>query len=402
MTSRLAIDGGTPTRTESFPVWPVYDEREEQALLAVLHSRKWGMGGGQIETFAQRFAEFQGAGYGVCVPNGTVSLQLALRTLGIGPGDEVITVPFTFIATVSPILWQGAKPVFVDIAWDSFNIDVEQVEGAITERTKAIMPVHLGGRPADMDAIQDVAQKYNLPIIEDACQSWGASWRGQGTGSMGAFGGFSFQASKNVTAGEGGILLTNDQDLYQRAWSLHNVGRGMDNATFEFEMLGDNMRMTEWVAAILNVQLERLPEQTARRQENARYLAEAISEVPGLTPLAADERITSNAYHLFRLRFDADAFSGHTRNEFVDAMRAEGIVTCSPGYQYPLSSSPAIREKMSQLFGPDALPNPNDYPVTIRAANEGLWLYQSTLLGTQSDLESVVEAARKIQRAWGN
>ncbi|MEM7035060.1 MAG: DegT/DnrJ/EryC1/StrS family aminotransferase [Chloroflexota bacterium] len=398
--STLAIDGGKPTRTEAFPEWPYYDEAEEKALLGVLHSKKWGLGGTQVDTFAERFAEFQDAKYGVCVPNGTHSLQLALRTLGIGHGDEVITVPFTFIATVSPILWVGAKPVFVDIEWDSFNMDASKIEDVITERTKAIMPVHLGGRPANMDGILAVAKKHNLAVIEDACQAWGGQWRDQGVGAIGHVGGFSFQSSKNINAGEGGIMLTNDSELYERAWSLHNVGRVKGATSFELEILGGNMRMTEWVAAILNVQFDRLPAQMARRQDNARYLSEAISEVSGLEPLAQDDRITSDAYHVYRLRYDSEAFGGKSRDEFVAAMREEGITTCSPGYQHPLSTSKAIHNEMTKQFGPDSVPDAEDYPITTKASQEGFWLYQSTLLAEHSDMDSVVEAAQKIQTAW--
>lgn len=398
--SNLAIDGGQPTRTEPFPEWPIYDGAEEKALLDVLHSKKWGLGGTQVDRFAERFAAYQGAKHGICVPNGTTALQLALQALQIGPGDEVITVPFTFIATASPILAVGAKPVFVDIEWGSFNMDPTKIEAAITTRTKAIMPVHLGGRPANMDGIQDVAKRHDLPIIEDACQAWGGRWRDQGVGSIGKVGGFSFQSSKNISAGEGGILLTNDTDLYDYAWSLHNVGRSRTETSYELNILGGNMRMTEWAAAILNTQLDRFPEQTATRQENARYLAEAITEVTGLTPLDTDARITSDALHLFRLRYDAAAFGGKSRDDFVAAMRAEGIVTISPGYQQPLTAIPAIQQEIKKRFGPDAMPAADQYPITQKATNAGLWLYQSTLLGNQQDLDSVVDAAKKIQQAW--
>lgn len=401
MSEQLAIDGGQPTRTEPFPSWPVFDDREEKALLEVLHSARWGIGGSKGEAFARKFAEFQGARFGIPVPNGTSALELSLRALGVRSGDEVITSPYTFVATASPILWLGAKPVFVDIEWDSFNIDPAKIEAAITPRTKAIIPVHLGGRPADMDGVVAVAKKHNLPVLEDACQAWGSSWRGQGVGGIGSMGAFSFQSSKNINAGEGGMVLTNDSDLYELAWSLHNVGRSRTGDPHHQDILGGNMRMTEWAAAVLLVQLERLPEHTEIRQNNARYLGEALSEIEGLSPLAQDDRITSNGYHLFRIRYDATAFGGHTKDEFVTTMRAEGITPCGPGYVVSLAESPAIRQAMAERFGADSAPDIANYPVTKRASTEGMWLSQTALLGSRQDMDSIVAAIQKIQRAWG-
>ncbi len=225
MSTQLAIDGGTPIRTAPFPAWPIYDEREERNLLEVLRSGQWGIGGSKVAQFEQRFAEYQGAAFGVCVPNGTLALQMALNTLGIGPGDEVITTPYTFIATASAVIQQGAVPVFVDIDLDTYDIDPRWLEAAITPRTKGIVPVHLAGRPADMDAIMDVARRHGLRVLEDACQAWGAEWRGRRVGAIGDLGAFSFQSSKNVAAGEGGMVITNDEALGELCWSLHNVGR---------------------------------------------------------------------------------------------------------------------------------------------------------------------------------
>ena len=400
MSEHLAINGGQPSRTKPFPSWPIYDEREEKALLEVLHSAKWGIGGSKGEEFARKFAEFQGARFGVAVPNGTSALELSLRALGVQAGDEVITSAYTFIATASPILWLGAKPVFVDVEWDSFNIDPSKIEAAITPRTKAIVPVHLGGRPADMDGVLAVAKKHNLPVLEDACQAWASSWRGQGVGGIGSLGAFSFQSSKNINAGEGGMVLTNDPDLYELCWSLHNVGRSRSGNPHQQEILGGNMRITEWAAAILLVQLERLPEHTEIRQTNARYLGEALSEIEGLSPLAPDDRITSNGHHLFRIRYDAAAFGGHSKAEFVAALRAEGITPCGPGYVVSLAESPAIHQAMSERFGPDSKPDIATLPVTKRASTEGMWLGQTALLGDQQDMDDIVGAMRKIQTAW--
>ena len=204
MTSRLAIDGGDPVRTAPFPSWPVFDEREERHLLEVLHSGKWGeITGDKVTTFAARFAEYQGAKYGICVPNGTMAIQLGLKALGVGPGDEVITTPYTFVATASAALLLGAKPVFVDVRPDTCNLDPERLEAAITPKTKVIIPVHIGGQPADLDEVMRVAKKHGLRVLEDACQAWGAEWSGTRVGAIGDLGCFSFQAGKNINAGEG-------------------------------------------------------------------------------------------------------------------------------------------------------------------------------------------------------
>lgn len=397
MTEKLAIDGGQPVRPHPFPAWPVFDEREERALLEVLHSGSWGIfGGDKVRTFAQRFAEFQGARFGVCVPNGTLALELAYRALGIGPGDEIITTPYTFVATATAALTVGARPVFVDIDPDTYNIDPTKIEAAITPRTKALVPVHIGGQPADMDAVMAVASRHNLRVVEDACQAWGAAWRGRRVGAIGDLGAFSFQQSKNISAGEGGIVLTNDPDLYELCWSLHNVGRVRSGAWYQHEILGGNLRMTEWQAAILLVQLERLPEHMTNRDANARYLSEALSEVKGLTPLPADPRVTQHARHLFIVRYDPGAFGGRSLNEFIAAWKAEGIEPCGAGY-VPLNRTPAVQRTMAELFGIDELPT---CPVAERAAETTIWLFQHAFLGDRRDMDDIVAAARKIQRAW--
>lgn len=398
MVERLAIDGGQPVRTRPFPKWPVYDAREERAVLEVLRSGDWGpLTGERVHTFEQRFAEFQGARFGVCVPNGTLALELAFRALGIGHGDEVITSPYTFIATASAALYVGARPVFVDIDPDSYNIDPTKIEAAITGRTRALAPVHIGGRPADMDAVLDIARRHHLRVVEDACQAWGAAWRGRRVGALGDLGAFSFQSSKHVTAGEGGIVLTNDPELYELCWSLHNVGRTRTGVWYYHEVLGGNYRMTEWQGAILLAQLERLPEHMAIREANARYLSEALSEVAGLSPLPADPRVTSQSHHMFIIRYDPNAFGGRSRDDFIAAWQAEGIAPCGAGY-VPLNHSPAILRAMKERFGIDELP---PCPVAERLAETTIWLGQVALLDDRSDIDSIVAAARKIQRAWG-
>lgn len=398
--SRLALDGGDPVRTAPFPDWPVAGEREEQLLLEVLRSGGWGeLTGDKVTTFAARFAAYQGARFGTCVPNGTMAIQLGLRALGIGPGDEVITTPYTFIATASAALLLGAKPVFVDIDPATCNLDPAKIEPAITARTKAIVPVHIGGQPADLDGVMAVARRHGLRVLEDACQAWGAEWRGRRVGAIGDLGAFSFQAGKNITAGEGGILVTNDPELSELCWSLHNVGRVRQGAWYQHEILGWNFRMTEWQGAVLLAQLERLPEQEPLRDAGARYFDEALAGIPGVVPVGVDPRVTRHGHHLYPVHYDAAAFGGHDRDAFLGALRAEGITCTSAGY-VPLTQSPAIHRALADLFGPQGTAGLADCPVAERVSQEVFWLTQVALLGDEEALGSVVAAIRKIQAAW--
>jgi dTDP-4-amino-4,6-dideoxygalactose transaminase len=400
VTSRLAIDGGEPVRTEPFPSWPVFDEREERLLLEVLHSGKWGeLTGDKVTTFAARFAEYQGAKYGICVPNGTMAIQLGLKALGVGPGDEVITTPYTFIATASAALLLGAKPVFVDVHPDTCNLDPRRIEAAITPRTKAIVPVHIGGQPADLDGVLDVARAHGLKVLEDACQAWGAEWKGRRVGAIGDLGAFSFQAGKNINAGEGGIIVTNDPELAEICWSLHNVGRVRGGEWYQHELLGWNFRMTEWQGAVLLAQLDRLPEQEPVRERAARYLDAALAEINGVSPIAVDSRVTRHGHHLYPVRYEPAAFGGRSRDQFLDAFKAEGITCVSAGY-VPLTSSPAIQRTLNEYFGPESLAQLDNCPVADEVARDVFWLSQVALLADDYALASIPAAIRKIQAAW--
>ena len=396
--NQLAINGGAPVRTAPFPDWPIADEREERLLLEVLYSGKWGiMQGDKVRIFQEQFAAYQGARYALCVPNGTLALQLALMALGVKPGDEVIVPAYTFIATVSSALQLGARPVFVDIDPDSYTLDPAKIEAAITPKTKAIIPVHLGGRPADMDGMLEVARPHGLAVLEDACQAWGAEWRGQRVGAIGSLGAFSFQSSKNITAGEGGALVTNDEALYETCWSLHNVGRTRTGAWYFHDLLGLNLRMTEWQGAILIAQLGRVDEHFPRREDSARYLSQELARLGGLSALPDHPDVTRNARHLLILRYNAAAFGGQPLPEFVKALEAEGITPISQGY-VPLHHSPAIRKTMQALFDVD--PAQTTLPCTEQAASQTLWIQQTALLGTRQDMDDIVSAVEKIQNAW--
>jgi dTDP-4-amino-4,6-dideoxygalactose transaminase len=390
---KLAIKGGNPVRTKPFTRWPVFDEREERALLEVLRSGHWGrITGKKNEEFEEKFSKFVGANYGVTCVNGTAALEIALRAMNIGKGDEVIVPAYTFIATASACILVGADPVFVDIDPNTYNIDPKQIEQAITTKTKAIIAVHIGGCPANMDEIMRIARKYNLLVIEDAAQAHGAEWRGKKVGSIGDMASFSFQASKNINAGEGGIVTTNNKKFADMAWSLMNVGRVKEGGWYDHPILSWNYRMTEFQAAILLVQMERIEEQMKKREENATYLADGLKKIGGVEPLVPDAGVTRHAYHLFIFRYNRDEFKGVKRETFLKALNAEGI-PASPGY-VPLYKFPAI------LDWPYKQRDYRDVylPVTEKACfEEGIWLSQNILLGPKEDMDDILTAISKIK-----
>jgi len=350
MPKHLAIDGGTPVRTSAFPSWPVWGERERELVLEALDSGNWGeLSGDKVQAFENRFAAHQLARFALAVPNGTQALEVGFQALGIGPGDEVITTAYTFIATVSAIFAVGAKPVFVDIDPRTNLIDPSLIEAAITARTRAIVPVHIGGQPCDLDGVLEVAGRHGLPVLEDAAQAVGAEWKGTRVGAIGDLGTFSFQESKNLSGGEGGAIVTNRQDLHDLAWSLHNCGRGPASGTFDFERLGGNYRMTELTGALLLAQLERLEGQMAVRDRNAAILTDGLADISGLEPTLIDERVTRHAWHLYQIRYDAPAFGGRSREDFIAALIAEGI-PASAGY-VPLTSIDAIHRSRAARRG---------------------------------------------------
>jgi dTDP-4-amino-4,6-dideoxygalactose transaminase len=405
-TTSLAVDGGPKTRSKEWPAWPIYDETEAQALLEVLHSGQWwSVGGKKVPEFEEAFAKFQDAKFGVCVPNGTIALEVALRALGIGCGDEVIVPPYTFIATASSVLAVSATPVFVDIEPNSLNIDPTKIEAAITSRTKAIIPVHIAGCPANMDGVLAVAQKHGLTVIEDAAQAHAAEWSGRKVGALGLCGTFSFQASKNLNSGEGGIIITNDEATADKLWSVHNVGRTKSGRWYEHHILGGNFRMTEWQAAILLTQLTRLPEQTARRSENAAYLTQRLAGTSGIMTLTTDPRVTQHAYHLYAFRYDPAGFGGRTVEEFLTALNAEGV-PCSSGY-VPLYKEKVFQNKQAGQGAWCQAGRRIDYaayaeqcPVCEQVCKDTVWLGQSMLLGVKEDMDDIAEAIKKIQNAW--
>jgi len=398
----LAICGGEPVRTAEFPRWPIFGKPEEEALLRVLHSGKWGrLDGNEVEAFERRFAEYHNVRYAVAVVNGTVSLRIALLAAGIQAGDEVIVPPYTFLATASCVLEANATPIFVDLEPDTYNIDPAAIERAITPRTRAIIPVHLAGLPADMDAIVAIARRHNLIVIEDAAHAHGAEYKGRRVGSIGQMASFSFQSSKNLCSGEGGIILTGDEQFYERCKSMHNCGRIPGGAWYEHHVICGNYRLSEFQGALLNAQFDRFDEQAKHREEMGRYLHQRLAKVPGVTPQNRDRYPVRHGYHLFVFRYDASVY-GVPRSAFIKALAAEGV-PAAEGYVIPLHKQRLFVDK---AFGPytaclQARPDLDfgklSLPVCDRAsAGEGAWLYQALLLGSKADMDDIARAFEKI------
>jgi dTDP-4-amino-4,6-dideoxygalactose transaminase len=398
----LAINGGSKVRNKPFPKWPQFDETDERVLVDVLRSEQWGStSGSRVHEFEKAFAEFTGAQFATCVTNGTAALEIALMAVGVGIGDEVIVPPYTFIATASSVLSVGAAPIFVDVEADTFNLDAAKIEAAVTPRTKAIIPVHMAGCPANMDAIMEVARQHGLRVIEDAAQAHGATWKGVHVGNLSDAGTFSFQSSKNLNSGEGGAIITNDPDVDRMVWSIHNVGRRREGAWYEHPVLGSNFRMTEFQGALLMSQMKSLRDQIALREENGKYLSARLAELGGLTPCRRDERVTTHAWHLFMMRYDASQFGGASKSRFAQALNAEGI-PCSAGYGQPLYREEVFHKDPRVLIVLQAHGGGVDYskfdcPVAEQVCREAVWFYQSTLLGAQEDMDDIVTAVGKIK-----
>ena len=393
--SRLALLGGEPIRTKPLFDWPVRDEREEKALIDVLRSGKWWYGE-KVAEFERLYADFQGSRHGVSCMNGTAALFIAIKALGIGFGDEVITTPITFIATTSAIIIAGGIPVYVDVVEDTLNIDLDKIEEAITPRTKAILPVHVFGRPIDMDRLMAIAKKHNLVVIEDAAHCWGGQYKGRGLGTIGAAGTFSFQQTKNMTSSEGGIVLTNDEETRVRCWSFMNCGRWPGKPWYYMENISPNQRMTEFQAALLIVQLSRMEQQMKQRVRTHDFFYQKMQGIPGIRTMAPEhESSTRRSHHGMAFRFIPEQWDGLSRDRLVEAMGAEGV-PISSGYGFPLYKEPALLKR-------ENLP-PGDYPDygslnlphAEKAGREGLLIPQTMLLAEPEEAMDILRAIEKI------
>ena len=406
MSGRLALRGGTPVRQKPWPAWPqndpaLWETKIEPALRRVYRSGAEGLPGTEAKRFGQAFADYCGASYGVMTPHGTDALMAALTGAldldGIADSGEAILPNYTFIATASAALDRRFSLCLVDIDPQTLTLCPNAVEAAADPaRTTALLPVHLGGHPVDMEPILEIAERRGLKTIEDCAQAHGAEYKGRKVGSLGDAGAFSFQSSKNLTAGEGGMVTTNDEAIRNRVAAFKDVGRHPEGERWEYPRIGWNYRPSEYLAALLSVRLERLDDETRRRNENAEYLTSLLEGADGLAPPRSADYATAHGYHLYMCRYDADAFGGRTRDEFCAALRAEGV-PCSAGYTAPLSESPALkrlRELRPDLIRVEPCPNVKD------AAARSVWLPQNLLLGSRRDMDDIAEAAEKVCSAF--
>lgn len=405
-----AVLGGLPVRTKGWPVWPVWNaETDEKRLINDIRSGIWSRGKMATE-FEEKWAGILGVKRSLLVVNGTNALITSLMQLNIGGGDEVIVPPYTFIATVDAVLATGAMPVFADVDPDTFQIDPAKMEEKITPRTRAIIPVHILGLPADMPRIMQIAQKHNLSVVEDACQAHLAEINHQKVGTFGDAGCFSFQNSKNLAIGEGGAIVSNNPEFMDRCYSYHNYGMPYGTVVGAVGagtvIHGTKLRITEYQAAIGLAQLERLDDQTTTRNVNAQYLKSKIINIPGITPYKLYDTVTRAAFHLFPFRYNKKAFKDLPRRDFLKALNAEGI-PCSSGYA-TLNTMPflghAFKSKNFTRFYPEKMLDINRYnaqnqcPVNDRLCNEeAVWISQNMLLGTQADMDDIALAIEKIQ-----
>ena len=401
--SGLALLGGKKAKGKPFPAWPYYDTKEEQALKEVLESRVWWRTPGtRTLEFERAFAGFHGARHGIAVTNGTAALEVTMAGLGISSGDEVILPDFTFVATASAVLFANALPVLVDVDPETYCINPDLVEAAITTRTKAIVAVHMGGHPADLDRLKQIASDKQLLLIEDSAHAHASEWRGQRVGTFGVAGTFSFQASKLMTAGEGGIIISSDDKFEVQARSVHDCGRMPGEWFYSHFIYGSNYRLSEWQGAILNVQLSRLDEQTQRRHHNARLLDQLLGEIPGITPQKLDERCTRNGHYAYIFHVNKKKFAGLSTARVIEAMNAEGIpnqASYPPVHELDMFRNGEYRKRLS---GKQAKQKhgflKKKFPATQKAAWETVWIPQTALLGDEEDMHEIAAALAKIQK----
>lgn len=407
MTESLAIDGGTPVRDQKarpWPTWPLVSDEEWQervapALKEVYLSGTEGLPSPKAAEFARRLASYCGARYGRMLNHGTDAIAAAVAAVldldGWEAGGEIILPNYTFIATASAPLDRHCTLRFVDIDRRSFCMDPAALEQAIEPGvTRAIIPVHLAGHPADMERINAVASKHGIPVIEDCAQAHGAKWNGRYVGAIGDIGAFSFQSTKNLTCGEGGAVVTNDADLDARVRGFQDVGRMPKGRRWEYHRIGWNYRPSEYLAALLTVRLEDLEAQAERRSANAAHLSERLAGIPGVTPPAVLDYVDRHAYHLYCILIEPDQFGGHGRDEIVRALSAEGVPAV-PGYTTPLSEQPAL-EQLARAH-PEAI-EVMDCPNAAWVCEHSVWLLQPMLLADRSDMDDIATALAKVQR----
>ena len=394
----LAITGGPKIFNADINMpWPVSNQHDLIGLFTVLEQKVQGKNGPAARRFEERFAAYNDVKHCILCANGTVSLELILQGLEIGRGDEVIISPYTFIATASSIIYTGATPVFADIEPGTCNLSADSVREKITSRTKAIIPVYIGGRPADLDALTNLAEKTGLYLIGDAAQAAGSQWRGRGVGSYGIAASFSCQNTKNLTGGEGGIITTNDDKLAKNIRAMLNGGIGADG---RYHLIGVNHNISEWQASMLHTQMDSLDKQIARRMENAAYLDSLLTAIPCVSPPDTDERITKNSYHIYVFRIHENKLEGISRKLFIQAVEAEmgGYKLMDSGY-VPLYTFPCLSNHYVKnvLAGKINL-NPGTDTAELLSYHEAVWLGHRALINNKQTIKSIADAITKVYK----
>lgn len=398
--AELAVNGGAPVRVDPYLPWPAFDDRERELLLEVLDSRQWwATQGTKVRAFEAAWGAAYGTGPAVAVTNGSHALEVALLALGIGPGDEVIVPAWTFFATAAAVLMVGAIPVLVDVDAGTGCIDPDAAEAAVGERTAAVIAVHIAGHPADLDRLTELCQRHGIALVEDCAHAHGSTWRGAPVGAIGDAGTWSFQASKLMTGGEGGVVVSRRHDLLELIRSFADCGREPGEWFYSHYRLGGNYRMTEWQGAVLLAQLDRFAEQQEVRAANANWLNERLAEIPGVQPQARDPRCTDQGNYCYLARIDAEAF-GASREAVRLALLAEGI---------PLTMAYPALHRLESFVDPNGFfprfksrEGMQDFatlslPVAEALADETLWFTTAVLMGSRADAGDVVTALTKVQ-----
>jgi dTDP-4-amino-4,6-dideoxygalactose transaminase len=402
---KLAIHGGTPVRKEPYrPVWPDFGKEEERQLLDVLQITKHGMGKpiGKIAEFEEKFADFHNTAAAVTCTNCSQALEIMLAVSGIKPGDEVIVPPFTYVATAGAVVAVGAVPVFADIDPETYQIDPSSIEEMVTPRTVGIIPVHFAGHFTDMEKICAIAEKHGLMVLEDAAHAHGGKWNGKYPGHYGIAAGFSFQYGKNMTAQEGGAIISQRTDFIEKCWEYIWYGRHKGEPWYKHYMLTSNYRLTELQGAILLAQLNKLPEQNRRRSLNADLLDSLLSDVEGVTPASVDPRMEIHPRHLYPVRFSSEVLSkAGSKKALVDAVNAEGIPLLF-GYEFPLYRTPAFTSMSFRCnsWYADVYDSVDYSKVNLKeceqACNDTAWILHNALLGNEQDIKDIAVALKKV------
>jgi len=389
-------------KINGIPKWPIADEKEEEVIKEVLQSGNWWRNAGtQVKMFESEFAEFQGCKGGITVANGTQALEIALKALEIGEGDEVIVPDFTFYSTVSAVLAVKAVPVMVDVLEDTFCIAPEQIKKAITNKTKAVIPVHMAGNIADMDAINAIAKKYNLWVIEDSAHAHGAFWKGKGAGSLGTISTFSFQNAKLMSSGEGGIILSDNEELLHRVLLESNCGREEGDTTYQHVLIGTNARLSEVQGGILRVQLSRLAEQVALREKNYKYLCDYFADIQGIKLQKIDDNMTKHPHYMVMFYYDKKAFGGAERAEFVQYLKNAGI-PCNRSFEsiHKLPVFKTLGKEQWRMVGNEEMNGEVHCSKSERISNDVVCLSHNVLLGDEELINKIANIVKEFNNRF--